>query len=171
MQVRRILHFRRENKDGRYHQRRLGRTKRRRPHPRTPIPLTGRAVHSFLPPADTAPTVLLREKLCGAIRGERLSDRISADGVGRRGLFLKGRLPSRSQDCCPLRKRTERERSAVVWRTSTSMRSRRPGPGISVVDRTHGSFVPQHPFFSLLSVPASLTPGLSSAIQRARFSG
>ncbi len=40
-------------------------------------PPTGRAVHSFFPPAALLVTVRLREKLCGAIPGERVGERVS----------------------------------------------------------------------------------------------
>ena len=41
-------------------------------------------------------TVSLRERLCGAILGERLSIRVLANAVGRRSPFLRGRQFSAS---------------------------------------------------------------------------
>ncbi|MCK5379678.1 MAG: hypothetical protein KAJ78_09745, partial [Acidobacteria bacterium] len=41
----------------------------------------------------------LREKACGATLGERPSGRISANAVGRRGLFPEGRTLSEFDRC------------------------------------------------------------------------
>jgi len=47
------------------------------------------------PPADFPVAAPLRERLCGATRGEHLSNRVSANAVGRRGRFPQGRGPPR----------------------------------------------------------------------------
>jgi len=88
---------------------------------------SGRAVHSFFPPAVLPVAVSLREKLCGAIPGERLGDRVSRPRRRPPRSFPGGAVVSRILKCCPSGKCTERGRSVVGEFTVTLMRSRRPG--------------------------------------------
>ncbi len=83
-----------------------------------PIPPAGRAWCDFLHRAELSIEPSWRRKSTPAIRGERAGNRVSADAVGRRGLFLEGRVSFRFQRCCPSGKCAERGRKS---------RPRRPG--------------------------------------------
>ena len=83
------------------------------------------------------------------IHGDTLSGRVSANGVGRRGPFLEGRLPFRFEKCCPSGKGSSggapahrrrpglesRDRSRRMTGTRVRDRVRKTVPGI----RTFGS--------------------------------
>ena len=72
-------------------------------HPRNPwTPISdGTCRTQLFPPADLPVTVSLRERLCGAIHGEGVRIRVSAEAVGRRGHFPEGRLPPNFRSQAP----------------------------------------------------------------------
>ena len=89
-------------------------------------------------------TAPLREKLYGAIHGGTLSNRISANAVGRRGHFLKRLILPHFEQHRLLRKGTERASSTILWRAVVS----------SPVTRFAGPTLSVRQAFGLASVPA-----------------
>ena len=83
----------------------------RRTNPRAPSP-TGRAWCDFLHRADPPTKTKLRRRSTPGNPRRAPQRPMSADGVGRRGHFLKGRSLPRFKQSCPLRKCTERGRKA-----------------------------------------------------------
>ena len=73
-----------------------------------------------------------------AIHGDTLSNRVSANAVGRRGRFAKGRFPYHSKSRCPFGKRTERERREALPKAGDGIQE--PGQRAASDDRGGVSF-------------------------------
>ena len=73
----------------------------------------------------------MRRRATPGTHGGDVSNRVSADAVGRRGPFPEGRLSTHFEKCCLSGKCTERGRAAGVSHTPTLMRPRRPGPKLN----------------------------------------
>ncbi len=101
----------------------------------TSAPSEGTCHVQLFPKAALPTKTTLRERLHLAIHGGRVSNRVSANAVGRQGRSPEGRSPSRFLKCRPSGKGPSGSDRQSFEFTSVSMRSRRPGLENRVRDR------------------------------------